>query len=125
MARAARNDIEARKLASALDHLHKLSRRPSYQTIYDTILVKFGHSMGTAEQVRKMHKGEVDPGTTDVEDLMAVARFYEVSPDELTPLVGDRVRKVMALLGPDDGPDLRNHGSTWDGHVIQMHRDAA
>lgn len=104
MARTPRNDIEAKRLGKELTRLWKQAGSPSYRSIYETILRTYGHSMGSDEQVRKLHHGLVDPATTSVENLLALSRYYGVQPSEITEVVDLRERQVLVLLGSTNTP---------------------
>jgi hypothetical protein len=114
MARPPKNDIEAKRLGKRLTDLWKERGSPSYQAIYDEILRRFGHSMGSAEQVRKFHRGEIDPTTTSVEDLMALCRYYGIPSADLSEVVDLREQRVLALIGESDtGPEQGGRSSRW------------
>lgn len=103
MPRPPRDTIASAHLGRVLKKLHRQHGKPSYKAIYERILIAHEVSCGD-EQVRKMHVGEVDPRTTAIEHLLAVAWYYDVEPSDLHPVVAERLAKVLVLAG-EGGPD--------------------
>jgi hypothetical protein len=113
MARPPRNELAVKSLADAVKSLqlqHKRRRGGRAATSKDIEL--FGYRnlemRVSDESIRKALTGQVDPTTCNVELLIVLAAFFEVSPDELGAFAAERVRRIVAFAasgGPDGGGD--------------------
>jgi hypothetical protein len=115
MARPPRNELAVKSFTDAVKALHKqhAKRHGQPATAKDIELFAYRtmEMRVSDESVRKVFAGQVDPTTCNVELLISLAAFFEVSPDELGSFAGERVRRILAFAsvsGPDGGGDLRS-----------------
>lgn len=126
MARPPRNDVAIKSFSDAVTTLQKQYRRLHHGRSASTKDIElFGYGqLGmrvSEESIRKALTGQVDPTTCNIELLIVLAAFFEVTPDELGNFAAERVRRILAFAsfsGPDDGGDQRSARSrctaqTW------------
>lgn len=70
----------------------------------------------TDENIRKAHIGKSDPNNCSIRDLILIARWYDVPPSALGPVVRDRAERELALLG-----GRRNRRSPARGQLRPEH----
>lgn len=98
MARTPKNHDAAISLGLHLTDLRaRVVQPPSFERIGREIEVHFNVTM-SAEQVRKFHVGEVDPHAAPLEQLVALAAYYDVGLSDLGPEAGARWNRTSDLL---------------------------
>lgn len=128
MARPSRNELAVKSFADAVSALHtqhkrQAGRAASPKDIELTGYARLGMRV-SEESIRKALLGQVDPMQCNVELLIVLANFFEVSPDELGTFASERIRRIVAFatpVGPDGGGDMRSAqsrctapGSRWE-----------
>lgn len=115
MARPARNELAVKSFGTAVKALHTQHTKATARPATSKDIELFGWARCgmrvSDESIRKALAGNVDPMTCNVELLIVLAAFFEVSPDELGSFAAERVRKIVAFAatgGPDGGGDQRS-----------------
>lgn len=101
MARPPKDTQAAQELADRLNQLKEQRERKAGHLAYDQIsreIFAADHYVVSGEQVRKYHTGEVDPRTVHLEEIAALALFYEVPLERLSPIAFERGNKASDLL---------------------------
>lgn len=99
MPRPAIDTRAAAELGHRLTRQRKRRKQPSYRTIArDIALTTNGGIDITDEQIRKMHAGQVDPHTCDINQLIGLAAFYRVDLEVIHPVAATRARAMLNTL---------------------------
>lgn len=105
MARTLKDLDAAAELGTTLTQL-RVERYPGPRTVSNgrmsrVIYAHYEREM-SEEQIRKFHSGEVDPNVAPMEDVIALAWFYGVSPGDLHPILARRWSWVTGRIKDGD-----------------------
>ncbi len=97
MARTPKDLVSAKALGKVFTAAHKRAGSPGFEQISRRIFANSGEEI-SGEQVRKIHKGLVDPATMDINDLVALCNYYSLPLSKLPTVAHDRLERTSTLL---------------------------
>jgi hypothetical protein len=97
MARTRKDHAASEELGRNLARLHHEAGDPSYPDIARDLDLVY-HQRMSAEQVRRYHRGEVDPHDASIEHLAALSGYYRVGISALSPVAFSRLEIAFDLL---------------------------
>lgn len=126
MARTRRDPAAAEDLGRRLTALHdKLDPSPSFDGISRMILLTYSFDV-KGEQVRKYHRGEIDPHTAQTDELLALLLFYGAKPSDLGPVAAERLGHAIDLANKATPHQRRRSTKRYEvGTFDPQHRAAA
>lgn len=129
MARPPRNEVAVKSLKDALTKLQTQYHRRTGRRATSKDIELFGYRhlemRVSDESIRKALTGHVDPSTCNVELLLVLAGFFDVSPDELGKFAAEKVRRILAaagVAGPDDGGGVQISPNAWKAEAPRIRR---
>lgn len=96
MPRPAADIDAANELGLRLTELHAQHQEPKFDRMAKDFYRDYTVDV-SGEQLRKMHKGLVDPNSVAVEVLAGLTVYYGCSPRELGPVAAERLNWLRTL----------------------------